>query len=96
MATNPENNMDLLLLLLITLGAAALVGLVTFVYVIRNILKKLDTYETWISRFRREIEVVDAKLKVVDEKKLFNRDDDVGFVFSEITRIISEFNDSNQ
>jgi hypothetical protein len=34
------------------------------------------------------------RLKMVDDKNLFEKDDDVGFVFSEIQRVIQEFNDS--
>jgi hypothetical protein len=31
---------------------------------------------------------------MVDDKNLFEKDDDVGFVFSEILRVTEEFNES--
>jgi hypothetical protein len=31
---------------------------------------------------------------MVDDKNLFEKDDDVGFVFSEVVRITKEFNDT--
>ncbi len=63
-------------------------------YACFNLLKKLEVYEEWVENFRNEIEQVYSKLKSVDDRNLFEKDDDVGFVFSEIVRITKEFNDS--
>ena len=62
-------------------------------YACWNLLKKVSTYEKWVEHFRTEIDNVAIKLKLVDEKNLFEKDDDVGFVFSEILRVTNEFND---
>jgi cell division protein FtsL len=66
-----------------------------------NMLKKIEVHEEWIEeyrteidKYRTEIENVYKRLKMVDDKNLFEKDDDVGFVFSEIQRVIQEFNDS--
>ena len=62
-------------------------------YACFNLLRKVETYEEWSENFRTEIEQVYQKLKEVDDKNLFEKDDDVGFVFSEILRVTKEFND---
>jgi len=59
-----------------------------------NMLKKIEVHEEWIEEYRTEIDNVYKRLKMVDDKNLFEKDDDVGFVFSEIQRVIQEFNDS--
>jgi hypothetical protein len=66
----------------------------TSVYVIMNLLKKIDVYEKWTEYFGGEINIMYRRLKSVDEKNLFEKDDDVGFVFSEIVRIVNEFNNN--
>jgi hypothetical protein len=62
--------------------------------------KKVETYEEWIKKtddlinsLQSDIDVVYTELKSVDDRNLFEKDDDVGFVFSEIVRIIKTFND---
>ena len=62
-------------------------------YACFNLLRKVETYEEWSENFRTEIEQVYQKLKEVDDKNLFEKDDDVGFVFSEILRVTKECND---
>lgn len=59
-----------------------------------NMTKKVETYEEWVANFRAEIDSVYTRLKLVDDKNLFEKDDDVGFVFSEILRITKEFDET--
>ena len=59
-----------------------------------NVVKKVEVYEGWLEMFRSEAEGLYARLKMVDEQNLFEKDDDVGFVFSEILRVTKEFNDT--
>lgn len=66
-------------------------AVVTLLYVVYNLDKKLSIYSDWIVKYRSKVQVVYEELKIVDEKNLFEKDDDVGFVFSEIVRIITEF-----
>jgi hypothetical protein len=63
-------------------------------YACYNMIKKIEVHEEWIEQYRTEIENVYKRLKIVDDKNLFEKDDDVGFVFSEIQRVIQEFNDN--
>ncbi len=62
-------------------------------YACFNMLKKIEVHEEWIEYFRGEVVQVKKRLKMVDDKELFPNDEDVGFVFSEIQRIINEFDE---
>jgi hypothetical protein len=62
-------------------------------YACYNLLKKIEVYEDWLNMFRTEIDSVYTRIKAVDDRNLFEKDDDVGFVFSEIVRITKEFDD---
>ena len=65
-------------------------------YVVINLLRKIEVYEGWVDMFRDEIKKTYSRLKAVDDKELFIRDEDVGFIFSEIVRVTKEFNDKVQ
>lgn len=62
-------------------------------YIISNLNKKISVYETWVDTFQTEVNQMYSRLKAVDERNLFEPDEDVGFVFSEIVRITKKFND---
>jgi hypothetical protein len=53
----------------------------------------MEVYEEWLDMFRGEVSDVYNRIKAVDERNLFEKDDDVGFVFSEIVKIIKEFDE---
>ena len=74
--------------LFLLLGAA--------IYVIFNQDKKLSIYTKWILEYRTKIDETYARLKSVDERNLFEKDDDVGFVFSELLRVMKEFDEDIQ
>lgn len=75
------------LLCLFVLTTAALA------YACYNLLRKIEVYEDWLDMFRKEIDDVYKRIKAVDDKNLFEKDDDVGFVFSEIVKITKEFDE---
>ena len=54
-------------------------------------VKKIETYEEWLDFFKTEVDDVYNRIKAVDDRNLFEKDDDVGFVFTEILRISKEF-----
>ena len=62
-------------------------------YACYNLVKKVEVYEDWLDMFRSEIDQVYSKIKAVDDRNLFEKDDDVGFVFTEIVRITKEFDE---
>ena len=54
--------------------------------------ERIDTLENWIVEFRNDVDVTHKRLKEVDDKQIFQKDDDVGFVFSEIIKLIEKLN----
>ena len=83
--------MDILIVIIIVL---LLIGIGSLAYACFNLVKKLEVYEEWVTRFRTESDSLYSRLKMVDDKNLFEKDDDVGFVFSEVVRITKEFNET--
>lgn len=79
--------------ILVILLALFVIATCALSYACYNLLRKIDIYETWLDMFRSEIDEVYKKLKSVDDKNLFEKDDDVGFVFSELLRITKEFDE---
>lgn len=53
-------------------------------------------YETWTSDVRDLVKSTYIKLKNVDEKGLFYKDDDVGFIFSDLLDLLKKLNDRIQ
>jgi hypothetical protein len=51
---------------------------------------KIDEYESWILKYQGIVKETYSMLKVVDEKEIFERDDEVGFVFSNIVSIVND------
>jgi transcription elongation factor Elf1 len=62
-------------------------------YACYNLVKKIEVYEDWLDMFRNEIDQVYTRIKAVDDRNLFEKDDDVGFIFTEIVRITKEFDE---
>jgi len=48
-------------------------------------------YADWIIKFRSRVEEIYKELKDIDEKHIFETDDEVGVVFAEIVKIMEEF-----
>ena len=71
--------------------------LLVSLYVIFNLLKKLEQlesaneeYSDWIEQFYIRLNTILADIKAIDEKKLFQTDDEVGSVFSQISETIKK------
>ena len=101
-----KNKMDVSTIVLGASTTILFVAAVALIYACVNMLKKIENYEaqiksadeqikkyeTWMEKFQGEVGAIYKRLKMVDEQNLFERDDDVGFVFSEILRVVAEFN----
>jgi|LakMenE18May11ns_1017448.scaffolds.fasta_scaffold9349228_2 hypothetical protein len=79
--------------IIISLMVLFFISTCALAYACFNMLKKIEVHEEWIEYFRGEVVQVKKRLKMVDDKELFPNDEDVGFVFSEIQRIINEFDE---
>ena len=56
--------------------------------IIKKCLSKIDILEGWILTFKNNIESLYKNLKSIDERGMFEKDDDVGVIFLQIHDII--------
>ena len=61
-------------------------------YLLTIAQNKIDIYEDWILEFQNDVNGVYQQLKNIDDKNLFEKDDDVGVIFSEIATLIDKLN----
>ena len=60
----------------------------TMGYVIFNLSKKITLYEQTIQQFYEDTSIVSHTMRVLDEKQMFETDDEVGTLFQQLTDII--------
>ena len=73
-----------------------LISLVTNIFLfisLRRAFFTIDTLESWLIDFKGLVNNVYKKLKDVDNRGIFEKDDDVGFMFSDIVNIIKITNE---
>lgn len=78
-------------MLYIILSSVLLISLIFNVFLIislKRVFFQIDTLEDWIVEFKNLINETYKKLKVIDDRDIFEKDDDVGIVFNEIKNII--------
>lgn len=82
-----------------------ILGIITlaFLYIISNLLKKVEKYEDaivsqsiFIDKFTGVVEYVDKKLEELDHKGSFKSDDEIGFFFEEVKVLNGLLNAYNQ
>ena len=85
---------------MITLSIILTVVVVASFFIIRNLIKKteqlddiLKNYEDFISKQSEAITACDLKLKKVDDKGIFQSDDEIGWMFKEILKIQEALNE---
>jgi hypothetical protein len=54
---------------------------------------KITTYENWVIEFHKDVNNTYTKLKQLDERNIFSRDDEVGFAFSQMVSIMEKLKD---
>ena len=68
-----------------------LISLVTNIFLfvaLKRAFYTIDILETWLVDFKKSIDNVYKKLKSIDERGNFEKDDDVGFLFTDIVNIL--------
>lgn len=81
----------LIVLLVISVGANIAMGIV-----IKNNLLKISIYEGWIVDVADECKHLYINLKQIDDRQLFEKDDDVGATFDAILNIVKDFDEKIQ
>ena len=77
----------LLILLLVTVSAN-----VFLLITLKKSFNQIDILEDWIINFKNSVESTFNKLKDVDNRGIFEKDDDVGFLFTDLKQIIESLN----
>ena len=72
------------------------VMLVVAGFAIFNLLNKLEKYEDFIEVDQKRNEALLETLKSLDEKQMFEKDDEVGSLFTQIKETIQSFKEFNQ
>lgn len=72
--------------------------LVVSIYVIFNLLKKLETYEDTLEKYdqfiSKKAEVYSTlleKMRTIDQRQMFEKDDDVGSIFESLKSLIEDY-----
>jgi len=55
-----------------------------------------EMYTNWISDWRAQVFKVWAHMKMLDEKQMFEKDDEVGIVFQDMMLLIKSLNDRTE
>ncbi len=78
-------------LLYVVLGLLLVWGILS-IYLLRNLLKKLEKFEDFVENMNTDIHAIDKSLKVIDERVSFKSDDEIGFYFDEIKKLQEHIN----
>ena len=85
---------------MITLSIILAVVIVTSFFIIRNLVKKnenqediIKEYEDFIIKQSEAINACNQRLKKVDDKGIFQSDDEIGWMFKEILKIQEALNE---
>jgi len=82
-----------MILTIVILGVLLLTSIGVNVYfgaMLNRSIDKNEQYERWISDIENAINITYNKLKSIDDNQMFEKDDDVGFVFSNIVKLIEK------
>lgn len=62
----------------------------TLLYIIYNLYTKVLSYETWSTELQISLTNTIERWKILDNKQIFEKDDEVGVVFDEINTALDE------
>ena len=78
---------------MITLSIILTLVLTTSFFVIRNLIIKNEKLEDFISKQSEAINAIDQRLKQIDEKGIFESDDQIGWFWGEMKKIQEALNE---
>ena len=84
------------MIITIIILALALIG---SLFVTHNLLRKyeqgeeyIENLESWVNQFSKTITDMNQEIKKIDSKGSFESDDEVGYFYKELKRIINQLN----
>lgn len=78
---------------LYTIIAVLGVSVLTLGFIIRNLLIQNSTYEDWIILLESRVNKVYGEMKQMDEREMFQSDDEVGVIFYDMKALIDDLNE---
>ena len=78
---------------MITLSIILTVVITASAFIIRNLIKKNERLEDFITKQSEAITACDVRLKQLDQKGSFIADDEIGFFFKEVQKIQEALNE---
>ena len=85
----------LVILLLVLLTASIVANVLLWKAGERQLIIN-EVYSNWISEWRAEVFKIWAHMKLLDEKQMFEKDEDVGIVFQDMIALIKSLNDRTE
>ena len=73
---------------IITVLLTSLILNIFLLVALKKSFVQIDTLETWLLEFKLLVKNTYNKLKFVDDRFIFEKDDDVGFLFTDLLNII--------
>ena len=78
---------------MITLSIILTIVITASFFIIRNLVKKNETLEDFITKQSDAINECDKRLQEIDDKGIFYADDQIGWFFNEIKKIQEALNE---
>ena len=78
---------------MITLSIILTLVVTASFFMIRNLIRKNEALEDFITKQSEAINACDQRLKQLDDKNIFYADDQIGFFFKEIQKIQEALNE---
>ena len=78
---------------MITLSIILAIVLTSSFFIVRNLIKKNEALEDFISKQSEAINACDKRLNEIDDKNIFYADDQIGWFFKEIQKIQEALNE---
>ena len=70
--------------------------LIALLYAVYNLLSKVERYEDFIDQQELNNQTLLETLRRIDSKQMFEKDDEVGSLFNQISNTIIQFKDFNE
>ena len=82
----------MIVLLSILLGVSVILN-IALAKIVKAQLKKVEIYEGWIVDFQNDVDNTFSHMKTLDDRQIFEKDDEVGVVFQDMVNLIDKLNE---
>ena len=69
-----------------------IVAVIIDVYIVWNLMKKIEQLEDWVENYTEKIYRAYSEMKLLDDRGIFEADDEVGDVFSKLKNVTEQLN----